>query len=268
MNEVKRYTDLRDGRYLDIGCGFGGCLVAAARSGMTGTGLEVDTDRIDFAKRNILDHRLEEKARVLHLDVLEPGVKEQIGQFDLISCNDVAEHVLDVQQLFRNLGTLLRPGGLAYVEIPNRYCIGSVASDGHFGLFGITLLERPEAMQYHWQVYRYTYDVGHYLTCPEYLDLFAQNGLSAQLVNSLYHATQELGTYSDAVRQLERRAEEFRVSQNIDAETRTRVMDAYAAYLEKLRSDYLTASRQPAAQQIGFRNTYLRPFWTFVAKRV
>ena len=51
MDLLETRGPLRGRRYLDIGCGFGGCLVAAARRGAVCAGVESDPLRLDFAGR-------------------------------------------------------------------------------------------------------------------------------------------------------------------------------------------------------------------------
>ena len=69
---------------------------------------------------------------------------------------------LDVPKALQNIVCLLRPGGMLALEIPNKDSLFFVASDGHFNLFGITLLPRPEAIEYHRKFFPFEYDVGYY----------------------------------------------------------------------------------------------------------
>ena len=265
---MQRYKPFFGRRYLDVGCGFGGCLVAAAEQGAHGIGLEVDEQRIAFARLNLSDCGNAACMEVLPQDVLVPDIDRGIGTFDLISCNDVAEHVLDVEMLFQSISRLLTRDGLVYVEIPNRYALDFVAQDGHFGLFGITLLERPEAQAYHWQIFRYTYDVGHYLRLEQYLDLFRRFGMRPNLIPTLYHATREFSEAPDRLRELERAWARFRERDSrIDTATHSRVLQAYDEYRSRLAADRQRADRGGSGEREQFRNKYLRAFWTFVAVR-
>ena len=241
-------------RYLDIGCGFGGSLVAASEKGATAMGLEIDSVRIGFARTNLEDFGM--NAPVLNQDALDPALSKRIGRFDIITCNDVAEHVASAQQLFENLASLLHPPGVAYLEIPNRYSVESVASDGHFGLFGITLLPREAAKAYHYEQFRYEYDVGDYWELEEYLAFFERAGLKGTLVASLYHPVRELSELDALLDGLERARWQCRASE----EMRSSLEEAYGAYRERLRSDRRTLAEEK------FRNRYLRNFWTFLVR--
>jgi hypothetical protein len=45
---------------------------------------------------------------------------------------------------------MLRPGGVVYIQIPNKYGLDQLMSDHHYALTGITALSRPQAIEY-WQ---------------------------------------------------------------------------------------------------------------------
>jgi SAM-dependent methyltransferase len=54
------------------------------------------------------------------------------GRIDIITCNDVIEHVQDTSALLQSIRRLLAPTGLAYFEIPNGRYARAVLSDGHY----------------------------------------------------------------------------------------------------------------------------------------
>ena len=102
--------------------------------------------------------------------------------FDVITCNDVIEHVTDPGIAIKHVASMLRNGGIAYFEIPNRDDVSAVIADGHYQLFGITQLEHDLAAQYYGaHAPGVRYGVEHYLRLPEYRALFDQAGLSLEL---------------------------------------------------------------------------------------
>lgn len=247
LREIETYQAVAGRRYLDIGCGFGGCLIAAVQRGARAVGIEIDRERAAFSRANVADFGLD--IPVVELDALAPGIEEKLGSFDVITCNDVAEHVQSAEDLLRNIRRLLRPGGLAYLEIPNGECIDFVAHDGHFGLFGITLLEREQARQYHWDRFHHAYDVGEYWSLQEYLQFFEGAGLCAKLIASLYHPTRAMSELEEQLALLER------------ARVRGEYLDgAFAEYRARLDRDLKQSDEDT------FRNRYLRNFWTFLAR--
>ena len=242
---LERAMPMKGRRYLDIGSGFGGCLVAAARRGAACVGIDIDPVRIALARENIADFGL--TAPVLDQDSLDLDLPARLGRFDFISANDVVEHVERPQDLFRNVGAMLNPGGVACLEIPNRFSTGFVAADGHFGLFGITLLDRDRAREYHAQFFPQAYDVGDYAPLDVYLDLFERNGLRARLIETLYHPTRPFSDLDGQLHLLDQ------------APKNEHAAAAYADYRAQLDRDRV------ALTEDAFRAKYLRNFWTFVA---
>jgi 2-polyprenyl-3-methyl-5-hydroxy-6-metoxy-1,4-benzoquinol methylase len=246
MRYLERHKRLRGGRYLDIGCGYGGFPIAAARRGATAVGIEPDPLRAGFSRENIADSGL--AIAVHEVDALEPGIEQRLGTFDVITCNDVAEHVASAPRLLENIRRLLNPGGLAYFEIPNPRCVEFVARDGHFGLFGITLLDREGAISYHAEHYKPEYDVGEYWTLEEYGEFFTQAGLSVKLVDPLHHPVRPMSDLDDLLNDLE------------SARRAHPLLDLpYESYLAALQRD-----RRELPENY-FRNRYLCKFWTFLA---
>ncbi len=163
------------GRYLDVGCGFGGCLVAFAQRGLEVCGIEIDPPRLALGRANCADHGLGD---CIHdLSILDEQIVARLGRFDLITCLDVIEHVDDAAQTLVNLSDLLEPGGTLVLKIPNKDSVAFVASDGHFNLFGITQLPRPLATRYHERLIGGPYDVGEYYPREFYEDRLRALGL-------------------------------------------------------------------------------------------
>ena len=74
-------------------------------------------------------------------DFLADGIPAGEPKFDLITCNDVIEHVSDPEACVRKICRLLKPGGAAYLEFPNKLSISNVRSDVHCQRFGLNLLD-------------------------------------------------------------------------------------------------------------------------------
>lgn len=187
---LKSYNQGGTGRYLDVGCGFGGYPCAFAKAGMESYGIEIDPVRIELSKANLKDHGLPD--RIFDLSILDDGLPERLGRFDLITCMDVIEHVLDVPKAMENLAGLLNPGGALLLEIPNKDSIAFVTSDGHFNLFGITQLPRNDAIEYHKANFSFDYDVGYYRPLDFYVRFFESKGFNCLRIASPYHPQREV----------------------------------------------------------------------------
>jgi SAM-dependent methyltransferase len=116
---VLPHFELRaDARILDIGSGTGSFVVSCRKRGFAAFGME--PDRIGSGGKltaiEIASRRLEQSAFV-------SGVGESLpfpdASFDLITMNQVLEHVADQPRVVREAARVLKPGGALYVSCPN-----------------------------------------------------------------------------------------------------------------------------------------------------
>jgi 2-polyprenyl-3-methyl-5-hydroxy-6-metoxy-1,4-benzoquinol methylase len=167
-------------RVLDVGCAYGGFLVAFAEKGARVTGIDRDERYVHLAALNLREQGLD--GELVHGDAAadHPAFR---GFFDLVIANDVLEHVPDPEAFLRNLRAWLSPRGVAYLEIPNGAWPPYVVKDGHHQLFGVTLLDFSEAGEY---MRRLSpggrYDTYNYLGLGAYERLFAACDLSFELL--------------------------------------------------------------------------------------
>jgi len=173
---------VRGSRVLDVGCAYGGFLVAAAEAGARAlTGIDISEDLLGLARLQLADNGV--NADLHRIDITAEDVTERLGRFDFILCNDVLEHVTDPDRAAANLAALLEAGGSVFLQIPNGRAVEFMIRDGHYGLFGITLLDRRRAERVWAKHYSDVYGVEHYAPLAYYLDTFSQAGLSLQLLN-------------------------------------------------------------------------------------
>lgn len=179
---IERFVPLRGKRVLDVGCAYGGFLVALAERGAIPTGFDIDAALLRLAERNFEDFG--RKFDVHVADVTRAGdVGRFRSVFHVITCNDVIEHVADPAIAIVHIASMLKRGGLAYFEIPNRDYVSFVVEDGHYQQFGITQLDHEEAAAYYDAVAPgVAYGVAHYLRLPEYQALFGRAGLELQML--------------------------------------------------------------------------------------
>ena len=124
----------KEGRVLEVGCGTGGLLVAAARAGIAVVGVDVAW-RGFAAVGRLADHGLSAPLLAASADRLPwPD-----GHFDTIVADSVLEHLDDPARAVREWSRVLRPGGHLLVWSPNRY---TLTTDPHLGLWGLGWLPR------------------------------------------------------------------------------------------------------------------------------
>lgn len=138
---IESLTPIKDKRYLDVGCAYGGFPVAFHAAGAREVvGFDYNADFLKYAL--LLREDYGHPIRFEQASILEEGLAERFGRFDIISCNDVIEHVSDPGRALSNLASLLNPGGLLCMEIPNRWSAAFVLKDGHFYKYALTSLPK------------------------------------------------------------------------------------------------------------------------------
>jgi 2-polyprenyl-6-hydroxyphenyl methylase/3-demethylubiquinone-9 3-methyltransferase len=101
----------------DVGCGGGLLAEALARHAARVTAIDLSPSMIEVAKLHaasadlVIDYRLQSAAAL---------AEEAPGQFSVVCCMELIEHVPDPQELVMTLARLLRPGGSLFVATINR----------------------------------------------------------------------------------------------------------------------------------------------------
>ena len=125
----------RAGRILEIGCGTGGLLVAAARRGLAIAGVDIASRWLVVARRRLADHGLAVPLFAASVERL-PWAD---GTFDAVVADSVVEHLDEPARALSECARVLRPEGTLLVWSPNRY---TLATDPHVGLWGVGWLPR------------------------------------------------------------------------------------------------------------------------------
>ena len=97
---------------LDVGCGAGLLTEPLARLGAKVTGIDAAPELIEVA-------RAHGEAMGLKVDYHAGDVQNLEGQFDLITCLEVIEHVADPAAFVKELARRLAQGGLLILSTPN-----------------------------------------------------------------------------------------------------------------------------------------------------
>ena len=105
-------TPLTGKTALDVGCGAGLLAEPLARLGAEVTGLDATPEVIAVAREHAA-------AMGLEIDYRLGDVQELQGQYDLITCMEVIEHVADAAAFVKALAKRLAPGGLLVMSTPN-----------------------------------------------------------------------------------------------------------------------------------------------------
>lgn len=104
-------------RLLDVGCSGGFLLASFEQHGWHGVGIEPSPRAAEWAARK---YGLEVFRGEL-LDYPRAGSASGPAAFDAIHSAQVLEHVLDPEACVERIASLLAPGGIAYIEVPNDF---------------------------------------------------------------------------------------------------------------------------------------------------
>jgi 2-polyprenyl-6-hydroxyphenyl methylase/3-demethylubiquinone-9 3-methyltransferase len=103
---------------LDIGCGGGILAEALALNGAEVTGIDVAAESLEVAKL----HGLESGVKVNYeLVAAEEKAASHSGEFDVVTCLEMLEHVPDPASIVKAAASLVKPGGYVFFSTLNRH---------------------------------------------------------------------------------------------------------------------------------------------------
>lgn len=115
---IETLAGLKGKRVVDIGCGGGILSDAMARRGARVLGIDLATKALKVAQLHALEAGTPD---VEYREVAaETLAAEQAGQFDVVTCMEMLEHVPDPASVIRAAATLARPGGWVFFSTLNR----------------------------------------------------------------------------------------------------------------------------------------------------
>ncbi|MCG3872423.1 bifunctional 2-polyprenyl-6-hydroxyphenol methylase/3-demethylubiquinol 3-O-methyltransferase UbiG [Psychrobacter sp. Ps7] len=112
-------TGLAGKKVLDVGCGGGILSESMARRGADVTGIDLGTENLKAAALHAKQSALHETLRYQHIPV-EELAKTHAGQFDVVTCMEMLEHVPDPSSIVQACFELLAPGGVCVLSTINR----------------------------------------------------------------------------------------------------------------------------------------------------
>lgn len=102
---------------IDIGCGGGILAESMARKGAKVTGIDLSEKALKVADL----HSLESGVQVRYqLVAAEDMAAQEAGQYDVVTCMEMLEHVPDPAAIVQAAATLVKPGGKVFFSTLNR----------------------------------------------------------------------------------------------------------------------------------------------------
>lgn len=117
LNYIDERADLPGKTVIDIGCGGGLLSEGMARRGATVTGIDMGDAALAVAQL----HAQQNDVEVEYLQTPAEQIAEQrAGQYDVVTCLEMLEHVPDPSSVIRACATLVKPGGHVFFSTINR----------------------------------------------------------------------------------------------------------------------------------------------------
>jgi 2-polyprenyl-6-hydroxyphenyl methylase/3-demethylubiquinone-9 3-methyltransferase len=114
---IKTFVGLDGKKVVDIGCGGGILAESIAQSGADTTGIDLSEKALKVAEL----HALEVGANLTYRAIsAEDLAQEQPGQYDVVTCMEMLEHVPDPASVVRACAALCKPGGTLFFSTLNR----------------------------------------------------------------------------------------------------------------------------------------------------
>ncbi len=132
---------LATGSVLEMGCGHGQYLRAAATRGLWAVGVDASLGQLIMARRLLADAGLTAQLAAADVEFLPfPD-----NSFDSAIATDVIEHVRAPEKLVSEAHRTLRSGGKLWLTTPNRF---SLTAEPHVGVWGVGWLPRGLGRRY------------------------------------------------------------------------------------------------------------------------
>ena len=117
LDWIRQHVDLRGCRVLDVGCGGGILTESMATAGADASGIDMAEGPLEVARL----HKIESGAEVDYRQATaEEMAAEHPGQFDVVTCLEMLEHVPSPPQVIASVAELVKPGGHVFFSTINR----------------------------------------------------------------------------------------------------------------------------------------------------
>ncbi|MFH1814735.1 MAG: bifunctional 2-polyprenyl-6-hydroxyphenol methylase/3-demethylubiquinol 3-O-methyltransferase UbiG [Pseudomonadota bacterium] len=117
LDWIDRCVGIAGKQVLDVGCGGGILSESMAARGAVVTGIDLGEKALSVARLHLL-----ESGRIVRyvLESAEDHARENAGQYDVVTCMEMLEHVPDPASTIRACATMVRPGGTVFFSTLNR----------------------------------------------------------------------------------------------------------------------------------------------------
>ena len=117
LDWINEQVPIAGQKIIDVGCGGGILAESMAARGASVTGIDMAPTPLQVAKL----HLLESGQQVEYLQITAENMAEtHSGQFDIVTCMEMLEHVPDPASVVHACAKLVKPGGMVFMSTINR----------------------------------------------------------------------------------------------------------------------------------------------------
>ena len=117
LNYISQHINLAEKKVVDIGCGGGILAEAMAHHGARVTAIDLAEASLSVAKLHQLESGLDIDYRMCSAEAL---AEQEPGEYDVVTCLEMLEHVPDPAAVVEACKRLVKPGGLVFFSTINR----------------------------------------------------------------------------------------------------------------------------------------------------
>ena len=117
LDWIRQHVDLNGCRVLDIGCGGGILTESMANAGAVVSGIDMADGPLSVARLHLVESGME-----VHYQqsTAEEMAVEHEGEYDVVTCLEMLEHVPSPSQVIASVAKLVKPGGHVFFSTINR----------------------------------------------------------------------------------------------------------------------------------------------------
>ncbi len=114
---INALVPLAGKRVVDVGCGGGILAESIAKKGATVTGIDLSEKALKVADLHSLESGVPVRYEMISAEDL---AAREAGQYDVVTCMEMLEHVPDPSAVVKACATLVKPGGHVFFSTINR----------------------------------------------------------------------------------------------------------------------------------------------------
>ena len=233
---------------LDVGSSAGNSLIAFVENGAArATGIEICEGRYQTASINVNGCRneIKKKIQMFREDIQNEEIN-RIGQFDIIFCIDVLEHVQDPSQAVKQICRLLKntPEAFAYVRLRNFQHPENVIHEPHYDLPAMILLPHELSKRYYESCKPSNpidYEALHWLSFNDYQSVFKSFGKKCTFFDKINPEASCIVYVEDEIKKLVLAFDEFSEKHSLDPDLKKEInkyVDQYRSRIENSIYEY------------------------------